>query len=92
MLLLDGLVSLDGRRSARAERAALPRSGGLVVAKVTASFVGFVAALQIAVQEGAELPDADPVVEANPDMFDKAPPKKRTRASAPKERATRRKT
>ena len=56
------------------------------MAKATASFVGFVAGMQVAVQEGAELPDDDPIVEANPDLFGKAA-KKRT----PRKRATRKK-
>ena len=48
------------------------------MAKATASFVGFVDGLQIAVQEGTELQDDDPIVEANPDMFGKATAKKGT--------------
>ena len=42
------------------------------MAKATAGFVGFVDGRQVAVQEGAELSDDEPIVRANADVFGEA--------------------
>ena len=46
--------------------------------------------MQVAVQEGAELPDGDPIVKAHGDMFGKA--KRATHTHAPKKTAAKRAT